>query len=430
MAGKQHVVYGKRQIKRSTRVLGRIHSDTSGILPPGIAGSRYFILFIDDFTRYTWVYFLKTKSANEVCQVFRHFRAMVELQTRQRIGCFRCDNGKGEYDNAEFKGILATAAIEYEPAPPYCQNMNGVSERKMRTIGEMTRTLLAASGLHERFWEEAVATSVYTGNVCPTRSLSSVTPHQAWTNRKPEIGHMRPFGCLAYAHMHKDQRKSGKWVPRSKQCIFLGYVSDTSKIWRLWDPERREAIRSANVAFDEKIFPGMKLVDTSSMSAQVPPLVAQAPIHLMPLEDTSPPMMSSVTNGPAELPLSVEPSDDEPTTSLQRAPVGQSESEDLEDAPSDNDENVLDSHSKTSQDQASSHDAIKLDVRGNDGDPEAQTKPTNLRRQVAQPRRPAHWVPQVSDHKQTTSGKIDTSSTMAHCLCRWIQRLLSRRYRT
>jgi len=120
-------------------------------------------------------------------------------------------------------------------------------------------------------------------------------------------------------------------------------------------------------------------------------------------------MMSSVTECPVEtLPLSVEPSDDEPTTSLQnRAPVGQSESDDLEDAPSDNEENVLESHShsRTSQDQASSREPIKLGDVGNDGDPEAQTKPTKLRRQVAQPRRPAHWVPQVSDHKQTTSGR-------------------------
>ena len=188
MAGKQHIVYGKNKMKRATRPLERIHSDTSGMLPLGVCGSRYFILFIDDFSRYVWVYFLKTKSAPEVCQVFRHFRALVELQTGLRIKTFRCDNAKGEYNNAEFQAVLADTSkgvIEYEPAPPYCQNMNGVSERMMRTIREMARSSLAASGLDEQFWEEAVATSVSVRNVSPTRSLNSVTPYQALTNRKP-----------------------------------------------------------------------------------------------------------------------------------------------------------------------------------------------------------------------------------------------------
>ena len=158
MAGKQHIVYGKNKMKRATRPLERIHSDTSGMLPLGICDSRYFILFIDDFTRYVWVYFLKTQSAPEICQVFRHFRALVELQTGLRIMIFRCDNAKGEYNHVEFKSCLADISkgvIQYEPAPLYCQNMNGVSERMMRTIGEMARSSLADSGLDSpQMWKK------------------------------------------------------------------------------------------------------------------------------------------------------------------------------------------------------------------------------------------------------------------------------------
>ena len=208
-------------------------------------------------------------------------------------------------------------------------------------------------------------------------------------------------------HVHKGQREPGKWRPRSKEYIFLGYVSDTSKIWRLWDPERRQAIRSANVGFDESIFPGMVLAEKVSVpqtSALERLSEAQVPVLPMPLEDTSPPAMSSATKVPAEpLPSMAEPSANEPTTSLQsRAPVDQSE-EDPKDALSDNEENGLEGHS-TSPDQASSRDIpSKEDSAGNDGDPEARLSKTT-QCQAGLLERPAYRIP-VTDLKRSASGR-------------------------
>src|SRR4051794_41030617 len=110
MAGKQHIVYGKNKMKRATRPLERIHSDTSGLLPPGVSGSRYYIVFIDDFSRYTWVYFLKTKSAPEVCQVFRHFRALVEHQTGHKIKYSAVIMAKANTTMRNSKEFLQTSA--------------------------------------------------------------------------------------------------------------------------------------------------------------------------------------------------------------------------------------------------------------------------------------------------------------------------------
>src|SRR5436305_11003528 len=277
----------------------------------------------------------------------------------------------------------------------------------MRTIGEMAQSLLAASGLDEQFWEEAVANSVSIRNVSPTRSLKGVTPYQALTNRKPYVGHFHPFGCLAHVFIHKGQREPGKWQPRSKECIFLGYVSDTSKIWRLWDPVRRQAIRSANVEFDESIFPGMALVERVSVpqtSALERLSEAQVPILPMPLVDTSPPAMSSATNVPAEpLPSTAEPSVLVPTTLLQnRASVRQSV-EDLQDAHSGNVEKRPEGHS-TSPDQASSRDIpSKEDNAGNDGDPEARLSET-AQGQAGPLEKPAYRIP-VTDLKRSASGR-------------------------
>jgi transposase InsO family protein len=91
----------------------------------------YYIVYIDDFSRYTEVHFLVTKGAAEITSKFKTFKAAVENKG-YIIRRFRCDNGTGEYNNAEFQKVLTDAGIQYEPAPAYTQHKNGVAERRMR----------------------------------------------------------------------------------------------------------------------------------------------------------------------------------------------------------------------------------------------------------------------------------------------------------
>lgn len=104
-----------------------VHSDLCGPFKPSVAGSVYYLLYIDDYTRYTEVYFLRSKAAAEVIPKFRLFKARVEGQGYQ-IRRFRCDNGRGEYSNEEFLSLLGQSGISFEPSPPYSQHKNGVSE--------------------------------------------------------------------------------------------------------------------------------------------------------------------------------------------------------------------------------------------------------------------------------------------------------------
>jgi hypothetical protein len=99
----------------------------------------------------TWVYFLKTKGAEEVLQVFQIFKALVEKETNESILHFRCDNGIGEYNNKLFKDYLAANGISFGPSAPYTQSQNGVSERAIRMIVEMARTMLFDAKLSEGF---------------------------------------------------------------------------------------------------------------------------------------------------------------------------------------------------------------------------------------------------------------------------------------
>ena len=106
---------------------------------PSHENNRYFILFIDDFSRMTWVYFLKEKS--EVFGVFKKFKALIENQSGKRIKVLRSDRGK-EYTSREFERFCEDEGIERQLTVAYSPQQNGVSERKNRTVMEMARSML------------------------------------------------------------------------------------------------------------------------------------------------------------------------------------------------------------------------------------------------------------------------------------------------
>ena len=123
--------------------------------------------------------------------------------------------------------------ISYEPTTPYTQNLNGVSERKIRTVVERARTMLLEARLLERFWGDAVATAVYILHWSATKALTGQTAFEAWFGRRPNLSHLRRFGCDAYLHVPDAQRT--KLNPKARLCMFLGYVPNPTKQWRLWD---------------------------------------------------------------------------------------------------------------------------------------------------------------------------------------------------
>ena len=104
---KQERSYNHQPVEKAEKPFHLLHSDLCGPLAVSHSGYRYFILYIDDFSRIAWVYFLRSKKAEEVVSVFQEFQAMVDTKYPEyTIRRFRCDNGRGEYDNAFFRGIL------------------------------------------------------------------------------------------------------------------------------------------------------------------------------------------------------------------------------------------------------------------------------------------------------------------------------------
>lgn len=131
-----------------------VHSDVCGPMSvASLGGARYFVTFVDDYTRYSTVYFLRQKS--EVFGKFKEFAAEVENVTGLEIKTLRTDNG-GEYTSAEFELFLKENGIRHKVTAPYTPQQNGVAERLNRTIQEMALSQLLHAGLPKCFWAESV----------------------------------------------------------------------------------------------------------------------------------------------------------------------------------------------------------------------------------------------------------------------------------
>ncbi len=246
MMGKQSRSPFSSSTSTSSQSLQLVHSDLCGPMQvPSLGGARYFCTFIDDYTRYTSIYFLKSK--DECFSRFLEFKAGAENFCGCKIKCLRTDGG-GEYVNKQFEDYLRQNGIQAQRTAAYTPQQNGVAERANRTIMETARSMLCAKDLPSFLWAEAVATAVVLKNISPTSALKEKTPAELWTGRKPNAASLRIFGCQAYVQVPDGKR--GKLDAKSIPCIFVGY-SLQSKAYRFYDPALNRIIVSRDVYFDE-----------------------------------------------------------------------------------------------------------------------------------------------------------------------------------
>ena len=211
------VPYVKKS-NRSTKLLELIHSDVCGPMPvESIGGRRYFVTFIDDYSRYCKIYVMQSK--NESYDKFVEFKNLVENQTGRNIKTLRTDNGT-EYMNRVFEKSLRNWGIKHETSCTHSPAQNGMSERFNRTINDIARSLLMESGLSEPFWGEAVNTAVYIKNRSASKSLDK-TPYEMFFKRVPSVAHFRTFGCRVVV-LRKGERRL-KFDAKGKDSIMVGY---------------------------------------------------------------------------------------------------------------------------------------------------------------------------------------------------------------
>ncbi|KAG7311034.1 hypothetical protein JYU34_003892, partial [Plutella xylostella] len=196
--GKQtRLPFPKKSYSRSSVKLGLVHTDVCGPMQvPSFSGKRYFVTFIDDFSRKTFIYFMDRKS--EVFEKFKLFKVLVENETGSKIKTLRSDNG-GEYMSNQFQEYLKSSGIKHQTTVPHCSQQNGVAERANRTIMDKARCMLQEAGLEKQYWAEAANTAAVLKNYTPTRAVMGTTPEEKWTSKKVNVAHLRVFGCVAYA---------------------------------------------------------------------------------------------------------------------------------------------------------------------------------------------------------------------------------------
>ena len=229
--------------ERCTGTLDLIHTDVCGPLSVRTRNQHvYFITFTDDFSRYGYVYLMRHKS--ESFEKFKEFRQEVEKQLGREIKALRSDRG-GEYLSDEFRDYLKDNGIVSQLAPPATPQLNGVSERRNRTLLDMVRSLLIHSELPTSFWGNALETAIYVLNRVPTKSVPK-TPYELWTGRKPSVRHLKIWGCPA----HVKRTSADKLESKTSRCLFIGYPKD-SVGYLFYDPSEQKVFCSRNARFLE-----------------------------------------------------------------------------------------------------------------------------------------------------------------------------------
>ncbi|GJV82198.1 putative ribonuclease H-like domain-containing protein [Tanacetum coccineum] len=192
--GKQHKASCKSKIQNSiTQPLFMLHMDLFGpTFVSSLMNKKYCLVVTDDYSRFTWVFFLATK--DETSGILKSFITEIENLVDKKVKIIRCDNGT-EFKNRVMSEFCEKKGIKREFSVARTPQQNGVAERRNRTLIEAARTMLADSKLPTTFWAEAVNTACYVQNRVLVVKPHNKTPYELFRGRTPALSFMRPFGC-------------------------------------------------------------------------------------------------------------------------------------------------------------------------------------------------------------------------------------------
>ncbi|GJS92021.1 ribonuclease H-like domain-containing protein [Tanacetum coccineum] len=258
--GKQTKLPFQRSTSIVTSPFDIIHSDLWTSPVSSMSGYKYYVLFLDHYSHFLWVYPLYRKS--DAQSKLLHFRAFIKTQFNREIKAFQCDHG-GEFDNNSLHELFATNGIQFRFSCPRTSQQNGKSERMIRTINNVVRSLLFQARLPPEYWVEALLTATYLLNILPSTSINNDIPYTKLFNKPTSYTHIRTFGCLCYPYTFPPH----KLAPRTTPSIFLGYAYN-HRGYRCLDLNTNKIIISRHVTFDETVFPFGSMTPTKPPSYQ------------------------------------------------------------------------------------------------------------------------------------------------------------------
>ena len=199
------------------KVLELLHMDMMRPMQvESISSKRYAFVVVDDFSRFTWLNFIREKSYT--FDVFKDLCTQLQREKDSAIVRIRSDHGT-EFENAKFNEYCSCEGIKHEFSSPIQPQQNGVVERKNRTPQESARVMLHAKHLPYHFWAEAMNTVCHIHNGVTLRTCTTTTLYEIWKGIKPTIKYFHVFGSKCYILADRDQRS--KWIPRVMKGFFL-----------------------------------------------------------------------------------------------------------------------------------------------------------------------------------------------------------------
>ncbi|GJW86078.1 putative ribonuclease H-like domain-containing protein [Tanacetum coccineum] len=245
--GKQHKASCKTKLVSSiSHPLQMLHMDLFGpTFVRNINHKIYCLVVTDDYSRFSWVFFLATK--DETSGILKTFITGIENQINHKVKIIRCDNGT-EFKNNDMNQFCGMKGIKREFSVARTLQQNGVAERKNMTLIEAARTMLADSLLPTTFWAEAVNTACYVQNRVLVTKPHNKTPYELLLGRPPSISFMRPFGCPVTILNTLDPL--GKFDGKADEGFLVGY-SINSKAFRVFNTRTRKVEENLHINFLE-----------------------------------------------------------------------------------------------------------------------------------------------------------------------------------
>ena len=256
---------------QSTRQLELLHMDVWGpSREPSSGGARYYLSIVDDYSRYTFIYPMKTKD-----EVLKHFKVFINLMYNRygdRIITIRTDNGM-EFCSKAFTELLQSYGIAHQRTNTYTPQMNGVAERINRTLVEGVRAIMIETQLPKAMWGELVLTMAYLKNRFPHRTLKFKTPYALWHEKRVSLRHLRRIGSKAF--VHKTDAKGDKLESIAWEGVVVGYAYSTLGL-RIWDPKTGRVVETKHVdVFEDRLW-----------GSGAAPIIMEQPVVKRTVDDT------------------------------------------------------------------------------------------------------------------------------------------------
>jgi hypothetical protein len=236
----------------SKALFDKIHMDLKEFSVHSYSQYKFFILFFDNCTSYGWIVLLRQKS--EADPAIRQFIAMVKNQFNKVIHEFMIDTG-GKFKSNKLRTFLKELGINILTSVPHMHQQNGRAERFIQTIVEKAQAIHLEACLPQNWWEFAVNYVVHIYNRTPLKCSSNdyKTPFKRLHRTKPDVAHLRVFGCGAYVFLPEDMQNNNL-SPRSELMTFIG-LSEGTKGYIFMRSPNNNVFTSIQALFDETLFP-------------------------------------------------------------------------------------------------------------------------------------------------------------------------------